>query len=109
MEEDGTEKNFPATYRTKGRPPTCFLVLIIHLLRDGGRGAMVLPDGNLFGECVKTRIKQELLEKCNLHTIVRLPTASSLLTPASKPTSFSFPKASQPKTFGITNTPIRRA
>jgi type I restriction enzyme M protein len=34
---------------------------------------MVLPDGTLFGEGVKTRIKQELLEKCNLHTIVRLP------------------------------------
>src|SRR5688572_30874947 len=28
---------------------------------------------SLFGEGVKTRIKQELLEKCNLHTIVRLP------------------------------------
>lgn len=50
-----------------------FLTLIIHLLRDGGRGAIVLPDGTLFGEGVKTRIKQELLEKCNLHTIVRLP------------------------------------
>ena len=34
---------------------------------------IVLPDGTLFGEGVKTRIKQELLEKCNLHTIVRLP------------------------------------
>ena len=72
MEEDGTEKNFPATYRTK-ETADLFLVLIIPLLRDGGRGAMVLPDGTLFGEGVKTRIKQELLEKCNLHTIVRLP------------------------------------
>src|SRR5205823_5819933 len=45
----------------------------VHLLRDGGRGAIVLPDGTLFGEGVKTRIKQELLEKCNVHTIVRLP------------------------------------
>ena len=34
---------------------------------------MVLPDGSLFGEGVKTRIKEELLSKCNLHTIVRLP------------------------------------
>ena len=62
MEEDGTEKNFPATYRTK-ETADLFLVLIIHLLRDGGRGAMVLPDGTLFGEGVKTRIKQELLGK----------------------------------------------
>jgi type I restriction enzyme M protein len=72
MEEDGTEKNFPATFRTK-ETADLFLALIIHLLRDGGRAALVLPDGTLFGEGVKTRIKQELLEKCNLHTIVRLP------------------------------------
>jgi type I restriction enzyme M protein len=32
-----------------------------------------LPDGFLFGEGVKTRIKERLLEECNLHTIVRLP------------------------------------
>jgi type I restriction enzyme M protein len=72
MEEDGTEKNFPGTFRTK-ETADLFLTLIIHLLREGGRGAIVLPDGTLFGEGVKTRIKQELLEKCNLHTIVRLP------------------------------------
>jgi type I restriction enzyme M protein len=34
---------------------------------------MVLPDGFFFGEGIKTRIKQQLLEECNLHTIVRLP------------------------------------
>ena len=34
---------------------------------------MVLPDGSLFGEGVKTRLKEHLLEECNLHTIVRLP------------------------------------
>jgi type I restriction enzyme M protein len=72
MEEDGTEKNFPTNYRTK-ETADLFLTLIIHLLRDKGRGAIVLPDGTLFGEGIKTRIKQELLEKCNLHTIVRLP------------------------------------
>jgi type I restriction enzyme M protein len=32
-----------------------------------------LPDGTLFGEGVKTRIKEALLTECNLHTIVRLP------------------------------------
>src|SRR5215213_3240977 len=72
MEEDGIEKNFPKTYSTR-ETADLFLVLIIHLLRDGGHGAIVLPDGTLFGEGIKTRIKQELLEKCNLHTIVRLP------------------------------------
>ncbi len=72
MEEDGIESNFPATYRTK-ETADLFLVLIMHLLEDGGRAAIVLPDGTLFGEGVKTRIKEKLLEECNLHTIVRLP------------------------------------
>ena len=72
VEEDGTETNFPQKFRTK-ETADLFLALIIRLLKVGGRAAVVLPDGTLFGEGVKTRIKQELLEKCNLHTIVRLP------------------------------------
>jgi type I restriction enzyme M protein len=43
------------------------------LLKAGGRAGLVLPDGTLFGEGVKTRIKEALLKDCNLHTIVRLP------------------------------------
>jgi type I restriction enzyme M protein len=72
MEEDGIEKNFPQAYSTR-ETADLFLVLIIHLLREGGRGAIVLPDGTLFGEGVKTRIKEKLLTECDLHTIVRLP------------------------------------
>lgn len=72
VEEDGTETNFPQKFRTK-ETADLFLALIIRLLKDGGRCAVVLPDGTLFGEGVKTRIKEELLERCNLHTIVRLP------------------------------------
>jgi type I restriction enzyme M protein len=72
MEEDGIEGNFPSTFRTR-ETADLFLVLIMHLLKDGGRCAMVLPDGTLFGEGVKTRIKERLLQDCNLHTIVRLP------------------------------------
>jgi type I restriction enzyme M protein len=72
MEEDGIESNFPQTFRTK-ETADLFLVLIMHLLKDGGRGAIVLPDGTLFGEGVKTRIKEKLLTECDLHTIVRLP------------------------------------
>ena len=48
-------------------------MLVMKLLKDGGRAAIVLPDGTLFGEGIKTRIKQKLLRDCNLHTIVRLP------------------------------------
>jgi type I restriction enzyme M protein len=43
------------------------------LAADKGRAAVVLPDGTLFGEGVKTKIKKLLTEECNLHTIVRLP------------------------------------
>jgi type I restriction enzyme M protein len=71
-EEDGIEGNFPAAFRTR-ETADLFLVLITHLLKDGGRAAIVLPDGTLFGEGVKTRIKEKLLTECNLHTVVRLP------------------------------------
>ena len=72
MEEDGIEKNFPSSFQTR-ETADLFLVLITHILKQGGRCAMVLPDGFLFGEGAKTRIKEKLLAECNLHTIVRLP------------------------------------
>ncbi len=72
MEEDGIETNFPATFRTR-ETADLFLVLLMQLLKTGGRAALVLPDGFLFGEGIKTRIKEKLLQDCNLHTIVRLP------------------------------------
>ena len=71
-EEDGIETNFPVAFRTR-ETADLFLVLIMHLLNEGGRAALVLPDGFLFGEGIKTRIKEKLLADCNLHTIVRLP------------------------------------
>ena len=71
-EEDGIESNFPQHFRTR-ETADLFLALIIRLLKPGGRAAVVLPDGSLFGEGVKTRLKEQLMEECNLHTIVRLP------------------------------------
>lgn len=71
-EEDGIESNFPQHFRTK-ETADLFLALIVRLLKSGGRAAVVLPDGSLFGEGVKTRLKEHLLEECNLHTVVRLP------------------------------------
>ena len=71
-EEDGIESNFPAHFRTR-ETADLFLALIVRLLKTGGRAAVVLPDGSLFGEGVKTRLKEHLMEECNLHTIVRLP------------------------------------
>ncbi len=71
-EEDGIESNFPQQFRTR-ETADLFLALIIRLLKPGGRASVVLPDGTLFGEGVKTRLKEHLMEECNLHTIVRLP------------------------------------
>lgn len=72
-EEEGVESNFPKSFRTR-ETADLFLYYIITKLKNGGRAAIVLPDGSLFGEGgVKTAIKKELLEKCNLHTIIRLP------------------------------------
>lgn len=70
--QDGMETNFPANYRTK-ESADLFLILMIQYLKDGGRAGIVLPDGSLTGDGVKQRIRQKLLEDCNLHTIVRLP------------------------------------
>jgi len=69
---DGIEKNFPQAYRTT-ESADLFLLLIIRYLEEGGRAAIVLPDGSLTGDGVKQRIRQHFLESCNIHTIVRLP------------------------------------
>jgi len=71
-EEDGIENNFPANLRTR-ETADLFMALIIKLLKNHGRAAVVLPDGFLFGEGMKTRLKEALLTQCHLHTIVRLP------------------------------------
>lgn len=71
-EEPGIESNFPKEFQTR-ETADLFLVLIMRLLKKHGRAGMVLPDGTLFGEGMKTTLKKQLLEECNLHTIVRLP------------------------------------
>ncbi len=72
IEEPGIEANFPTSFQTK-ETADLFLVLIMHLLKENGRAAVVLPDGFLFGDGIKARIKEKLLTECDLHTIVRLP------------------------------------
>ncbi|MCL7421104.1 MAG: type I restriction-modification system subunit M [Methylobacter sp.] len=52
-----------------------FLHLMYHvMLKPGGRAAVVLPDNVLFEGSTGRTIRQDLMEKCNLHTILRLPT-----------------------------------
>lgn len=69
---NGNETNFPQSFRTK-ESADLFLILMIHLLKKEGRAGIVLPDGSLTGDGVKQRVRQKLLEECNLHTIIRLP------------------------------------
>jgi type I restriction enzyme M protein len=69
---NNNENNFPQNFRTK-ESADLFLILMIHLLKNGGRAGIVLPDGSLTGDGVKQRVRQKLLEDCNLHTIIRLP------------------------------------
>lgn len=77
-EETGIKANFPADKQT-AETALLFLQYIMRKLKrpghgseHGGRAAVVVPNGTLFGDGVSARIKEELLKEFNLHTIVRL-------------------------------------
>jgi type I restriction enzyme M protein len=61
------------TYPTSNKQ-FCFLQHIYRALKPGGRAAVVLPDNVLFEGNVGKQIRADLMHKCNLHTILRLPT-----------------------------------
>jgi type I restriction enzyme M protein len=85
---NNNENNFPQNFRTK-ESADLFLIMMIHLLKHGGRAGIVLPDSSLTGDGIKQRIRQRLLEECNLHTIIRLP--KSVFQPyATVPTNLLF-------------------
>lgn len=52
----------------------CFMQHIYNGLEPGGRAAVVIPDNVLFEAGVGTSIRTDLMDKCNLHTVLRLPT-----------------------------------
>ena len=75
----GTKKGGGLPSRTDFTFPTsnkqfCFLQHIYRALVHGGRAAVVLPDNVLFEGNVGKQIRADLMDKCNLHTILRLPT-----------------------------------
>ncbi len=93
---NSNENNFPQNFRTK-ESADLFLILMIHLLKPGGRAAIVLPDGSLTGDGVKQRIREKWLTDCNVHTIVRLP--NSVFAPyASVATNLCFFEKGTPTT-----------
>lgn len=61
------------TYPTSNKQ-LAFLQHVYRALKPGGRAAVILPDNVLFEENAGTKIRADLMDKCNLHTILRLPT-----------------------------------
>ncbi|MEY4126209.1 MAG: hypothetical protein RL737_398 [Bacteroidota bacterium] len=90
---EGVETNFPATYRCR-ESADLFVILMLQLLKPSGRCAIVLPDGSITGEGVKSRIREKLLSDCNLHTIIRLP--QSTFFPATVSTNLLFFEKGEP-------------
>lgn len=90
---EGVETNFPATYRCR-ESADLFVILMLQLLKPNGRCAIVLPDGSITGEGVKSRIREKLLTDCNLHTIIRLP--QSTFFPATVSTNLLFFEKGEP-------------
>ena len=75
----GTKKGGERAMRTDFTYPTSnkqlnFLQHIYRSLKHGGRAAVVLPDNVLFADGDGAKIRADLMDKCNLHTILRLPT-----------------------------------
>jgi len=78
-EERGIQGNFPEDRQT-AETALLFLQLIMRRLKRArtpagrsARAAVVVPNGTLFGDGVCARIKADLLEQFNLHTVLRLP------------------------------------
>ncbi|UOF01496.1 SAM-dependent methyltransferase [Bdellovibrio reynosensis] len=70
---DGGSTRSDLTFETSNKQLS-FLQHIYRSLKPGGRAGIVLPDNVLFEAGVGAKIRQDLMEKCNLHTILRLPT-----------------------------------
>lgn len=65
--------NFPSAYRSS-ETADLFIALIMYRLKAGGRCGVIIPDGFLFGtDGAKLALKEALLRKFNLHTVIRLP------------------------------------
>jgi type I restriction enzyme M protein len=77
---DGEEDRDALTYErqdfweTTSNKQLNFLQHIVSLLKVDGRAAVVLPDNVLFEGGAGEKIRRKLLEGCDVHTILRLPT-----------------------------------
>lgn len=72
-EKSAIQSNFPVALRSS-ETADLFLALILYRLKRGGRAAVIIPDGFLFGQDgAKVEIKKRLVEKFGLNTVVRMP------------------------------------
>lgn len=72
-ELEAIRQNFPVEFRSS-ETADLFMAVILYRLREGGRAAVILPDGFLFGaDGAKRALKEALFARCNLHTVIRLP------------------------------------
>jgi type I restriction enzyme M protein len=71
-EEPSIADRFPLGRRTT-ETALLFLQLIVAALKPGGRAAVVLPNGSLFGSGVAARVRATLFECCHLTTVLRMP------------------------------------
>lgn len=69
----GTPTRDDLTFVTSNKQ-FAFLQHIYRALKTHGRAAVVLPDNVLFESGIGKAIRADLMDKCNLHTILRLPT-----------------------------------
>ena len=78
--EEGEEDRDALTYErqdfweTTSNKQLNFLQHIVTILKDTGRAAVVLPDNVLFEGGAGEKIRKKLLENCDVHTLLRLPT-----------------------------------
>ncbi|WP_299978651.1 N-6 DNA methylase [uncultured Pseudoteredinibacter sp.] len=61
-------------YYTSNKQLAFLHLMYLKMLKPGGRAAIVLPDNVLFEGSTGQTIRKDLMEKCDLHTILRLPT-----------------------------------
>lgn len=68
-----TRSDFSITADTSNKQ-LAFVEHIVRSLKTGGRAAVVVPDNVLFEDNTGRRLRTWLMDLCNLHTILRLPT-----------------------------------
>lgn len=72
-EKADVQKHFPADL-ADSETADLFMSVMMYRLKEGGRAAVIQPDGFLFGtDNTKANIKKKLMKEFNLHTIIRLP------------------------------------